>query len=56
MQNLSRQNKTTKKAFLTTTSIPSPPPLPPEVNHCPRVVDILRMLCIFIAGSLGLKS
>lgn len=29
---------------------------PPEVNHCPRVVDILQMLCILIAVPLGFKS
>lgn len=51
MQTSSRQKK---KASLTTTSTPSF--FPPEVNHCPRVVDILQMLCILIAVPLGFKS
>lgn len=52
MQTSSRQKK---KASLTTTSNPSFF-FPPEVNHCPRVVDILQMLCILIAVPLGFKS
>lgn len=56
MQTSSRQKKRLQ-ASLTTTSNPSlPPPPPPEVNHCPRVVDILQMLCILIAVPLGFKS